>query len=224
MFGYRGWAPHAAAFAVASASSFAMPPCRYVRSMSSELYRRIRHTSPGGPGASRQHERPVVFTPVRLRDQFWESDHRLAQRCRFGYLSGWSPGDAADYVASFSQGLAETGYVEGKNGAIEYRWAEGHFDRLPALVADLVGRQVTVIVTANTTASALAAKAETQTIPIVFLLGSNPIEIIERLNRDFNAGLEDAAAQARLAELATQPRALRPAVRQLRSGRNRRSA
>jgi putative tryptophan/tyrosine transport system substrate-binding protein len=94
-----------------------------------------------------------------------------------GYVSGWSETDAANYVASFRRGLAEAGYVEGQNVAIEYRWAEGHFDRLPTLIADLVQRHVAVIVTANTTASALAAKAATQTIPIIFLVGSNPVDI-----------------------------------------------
>jgi putative tryptophan/tyrosine transport system substrate-binding protein len=102
-----------------------------------------------------------------------------------GYLSGWSAGDAIDYVASFRRGLAETGYIEDQNVTIEYRWAEGHFDRLPGLVADLVRRRVAVIAVANTTASALAAKAATQTIPIIFNIGSNPVEIglVTSLNR-----------------------------------------
>jgi putative tryptophan/tyrosine transport system substrate-binding protein len=94
-----------------------------------------------------------------------------------GYVSGWAERDAADYVASFRRGLSDVGYVEGQNVAIEYRWAEGHFDRLPSLIGDLIHRQVAVIVTANTTASALAAKRATQTIPVVFLLGSNPVDI-----------------------------------------------
>jgi putative ABC transport system substrate-binding protein len=102
-----------------------------------------------------------------------------------GYLSGWSPADAANYVASFHRGLAETGYVEGKNVTVEYRWAEGRFERLPALAGDLVRRQVAVIAIANTTASALAAKAATQSTPIVFMVGSNPVEIglVASLNR-----------------------------------------
>ena len=94
-----------------------------------------------------------------------------------GYLSGWSPGDAPDYLAYFRLGLADAGYGEGRNVAIEYRYAEGHFERLPGLVADLVGREVSVIAIPNTTASAVAAKAATKTIPIVFSLGSDPIKI-----------------------------------------------
>jgi putative tryptophan/tyrosine transport system substrate-binding protein len=101
-----------------------------------------------------------------------------------GYLSGWSPGDAPDYLAYFRQGLAEAGYTEGRNVAIEYRYAEGQFERLPELVADLVRRKVNVIAIPNTTASAVAAKAATQTIPIVFSLGSNPVEVglVQSLN------------------------------------------
>jgi putative tryptophan/tyrosine transport system substrate-binding protein len=94
-----------------------------------------------------------------------------------GYLSGWSAGDAVEYLDYFRRGLNESGYAEGRNVKIEYRFAGGHFDRLAALVADLVRRQVTVIAVPNTTASAIAAKVATQTIPIVFSLGSNPVEV-----------------------------------------------
>jgi putative ABC transport system substrate-binding protein len=92
-----------------------------------------------------------------------------------GYLSARTPEDSVELLADFRRGLAETGFAEGQNVAIEYRWLDGHNDRLAEIVADLVERQVAVIAIPNNTASALAAKAATQTIPIVFNIGSDPV-------------------------------------------------
>ena len=92
-----------------------------------------------------------------------------------GYLGGGAPGTAAPNMASLRQGLSETGYVEGQNLTIEYRWSEHRFDRLPALAADLVGRKVDVIVAAGGNPAAHAAKNTTSTIPIVFASGDDPV-------------------------------------------------
>jgi len=91
-----------------------------------------------------------------------------------GFLGSESPGPYAPFVAAFRQGLSETGYVEGQNLAIEYRWAEDHYDRLPALAADLVGRKVDLIVSSGSP-SAPAAKSATSTIPIVFPALGDPV-------------------------------------------------
>ena len=86
-----------------------------------------------------------------------------------GFLNSTAPGAFEPYAAAFHQGLSETGWVEGQNIAIEYRWAEGHYDRLPVLAADLVDRKVDVIVASGGDVSAFAAKNATSTIPIVFI-------------------------------------------------------
>jgi putative ABC transport system substrate-binding protein len=94
-----------------------------------------------------------------------------------GFLNGASALEYAHLAAAFRQGLSETGYFEGRNVAIEYRWAEGHYDRLSALAADLVRRRVTVIAAAGGSQPVLATKAETTTIPIVFSIGTDPVEL-----------------------------------------------
>jgi len=101
-----------------------------------------------------------------------------------GFLGGPSASGWARYVAAFLQGLGEAGYVDGRNVAIEYRWAEGQYERLPAMAADLVQRRVSIIAAA-TTPAVLAARTATSTIPIVFVTISNPVQIglVASLNR-----------------------------------------
>ena len=106
----------------------------------------------------------------------WPLAARAQQKAMpvIGVLNTVSPGTAEPFMAALRQGLRDAGYVEGQTLAIEYRWAEGRYDRLPALAADLVGRKVDLIV-AGSPPSALAAKSATSTIPIVFRAGADPV-------------------------------------------------
>src|SRR5262249_55923199 len=94
-----------------------------------------------------------------------------------GYLSARSPQDTTHLVEAFRRGLAEAGFVEGQNVLIEYRWAFGQHDRLPGLAADLVRNPLTVLVTTGGEVAALAAKAATSTIPIAFIVGTDPVKL-----------------------------------------------
>jgi putative tryptophan/tyrosine transport system substrate-binding protein len=102
-----------------------------------------------------------------------------------GYIGGQSPDLWAGRLRAFHQGLSQTGYIEGRNVAIEYRWAEGHYDRLPAFATELVRRQVTVIAAPAVTPAVVAAKAATTSIPIVFLTAADPVTagLVASLNR-----------------------------------------
>jgi len=102
-----------------------------------------------------------------------------------GYLAPESPGPFDSRLKAFREGLADAGYVEGRNVAIDYRWAEGRYDRLPALAADLASRKVAVLVASGGAPAALAAKAATKTITIIFEMGGDPVAlgVVDSLSR-----------------------------------------
>jgi putative ABC transport system substrate-binding protein len=117
----------------------------------------------------------------------WSLD-TLAQQSAFpvvGFLSSASPKPYADRVAGFRKGLDETGYVEGRDLAIEFRWAQGQYDRLPVFAVDLVRQKVAAIISSGGDVAALAAKAATSSIPIVVVTGSDPVKagLVASFNR-----------------------------------------
>src|SRR5262249_11984781 len=102
-----------------------------------------------------------------------------------GFISGRSAEASARYIAAFRNGLREAGYIEGQNLAVEYTWLDGHYERLPTILAELVRRPVTVIATPASTPAAIAAKAATSTIPIIFSVAQDPVKLglVESVSR-----------------------------------------
>src|SRR4051794_26342612 len=118
---------------------------------------------------------------------FWPLGARAQQAALpvVGFMSGRSAPDSAHLVAAFREGLSEAGFVEGQNVVIEFRWADGQYDQLPALAAQLVSRPVAVLVGVGGDVSAIAAKRATSTIPIIFGMGGDPVKagLVDSFNR-----------------------------------------
>jgi ABC-type uncharacterized transport system substrate-binding protein len=135
----------------------------------------------------------MYFGPLKRREFItllgvaaaWPFAALAQQQATIGFVSSRAPGESAGHVAAFRQGLAEAGFIEGQNLAIAFRWAEGRYDRLPALAAELVNLRVAVVFAAGGPPSALAAKEVTSTIPVVFSAVSDPVRLglVSSLNR-----------------------------------------
>jgi putative ABC transport system substrate-binding protein len=115
----------------------------------------------------------------------WPHHLRAQQRATIGFLSSRSPAESESALTAFRQGLKDNGYAEGENIIIEYRWADGQYERLPNLAKELVTRQVVLIAATGDAVSALAAKAATTSIPIVFVIGGDPVRfgLVTSINR-----------------------------------------
>src|SRR6516165_1870487 len=135
--------------------------------------------------SGRDGETVMTEPPSPLRMLLYRHTKRREFITLLGGASARSPEDSEHLVEAYRRGLKEGGFVEGQNVAIEFRWAHGDYSRLPALAADLVSRKVSVITAVGGEPSPIAAKAATSTIPIVFLIGGDPVSegLVERFNR-----------------------------------------
>jgi putative tryptophan/tyrosine transport system substrate-binding protein len=133
------------------------------------------------------YRRRELIVDVVVAAILWPYTVRAQQKCPpvIGFLSSRSPEDSSNQLAGFRQGLAEMSFAEGENLAIDYRWALGDYQRLPTLAADLVNKPLRVLATVGGDPPAFAAKAATSTIPIVFAVGSDPVQsgLVESYNR-----------------------------------------
>jgi ABC-type uncharacterized transport system substrate-binding protein len=130
-----------------------------------------------GAGEAMRRREFIAFAFVGSAAVAWPLAARAQQSTLpvIGFLNSASPQPFANYVSGFRVGLKQTGYIDDQNVTIEFRWAEGHYDRLPEMAADLVRRNVAVLVATGGSPSITAAKAATATIPIVFTIGTDPI-------------------------------------------------
>jgi putative ABC transport system substrate-binding protein len=146
----------------------------------------LRHKGEGNRPDTRRRDFIAFIGAAAATPVLWPyAAHTQQATPVVGFLHGGSPGPFAYHAAAFRKGLGEAGFVDGKNATIDYRWVEGQYDRLPAMVADLVQHRVAVIAAGGGSRTAMAASKATATIPIVFATGADPVKLglVATLNR-----------------------------------------